>query len=188
MNNQKNTTQSLQKEKSGEQKHISASIRFFLLLLYISFCTSFLCAIIPISSASVFALMICICILAVIYTYRVRGKKAKNKMVIAHTSYMISTFWRANILMAVTSFFGLLYMLVMVDYEPLEECANTMLAVIDSVHLQTLQKILGFCGELVVAKNSFNLYIAAFIAFFPPFIYVSWRCLKGILLLIANKN
>lgn len=188
MNDQKTEPHPSQKEEIGRQKSIPESVSFSLLFLYITFCTSLLCAVVPISSASVFALMICICILAAIYTYRVRGKKAKNKIVIAHTSYMISTFWRAIILIAITSFIGLLYMLVMVDYEPLETCTRSMLAAINSGHMRTLQRILNVCGELIIEKNRLNLHIAGFIAFLPIFLYVLWRCVRGSVLLAFSKT
>ena len=183
MNDQNTLTQPPQEKNAEEQMRIPESVSFFLLFLYISFCTSFLCALIPISSTSVFALMICICVLAMIYTYRVRGRKARNPIVIAHTSYMITTFWRANILLAITSFIGLLYMLVMVDYGPLELCTTPLFKAFNSGHVQAFQKILSFCGELIVEKNRVNLQIVGLIAFLPIFIYILWRCVRGSMLL-----
>jgi uncharacterized membrane protein len=188
MNDQKTATHPSKKEEAGEIEHTPESVSFFLLFLYITFCTSFLCALVPISSASVFAFMICICILAAIYTYRVRGKKSKNKLVIAHTSYIISTFWRANILLAITSFIGLLYMLVMVDYGPFDICTKPIISAINNGHVRALQRILNVCGELVVEKNRLNLKIAGFIAFFPVFLYVLWRCVRGSMLLAFSKT
>ncbi len=161
---------------------------FLLLFLYIAFCTSFLCAVFPISYISIFALMICICVLAGIYTYRVRGKKAKDKLVIAHTSYMIRTFWNANILFAISAFFGLLYMLVVVDYHPLEVCTEALFSAVNHGNMRSVNKIIDFCGELIFEKNRQNLKVAGFIACLPVFIYVLWRCMRGSCLLAFYKT
>ncbi len=188
MNDQKAATHPSQEKKARTQESIPESVSFSLLFLYIIFCASSLSALVPISSASVFALMICICILAAIYTYRVRGHKGKNTIVIAHTSYIITTFWRAIILLCITSFIGLLYMLVMVDYAPLEKCTSPMISAFNKGHFQALQKILDFCSELIVEKNRLNLRVVGFIAFFPVFLYVLWRCVRGSMLLAFSRT
>lgn len=164
-----------------------ASGRLFLLLFYVVFCSSSLIATVPVTSMSVFALMICICILAAIYTYRVRGKKARNKLVIAHTTYIIRTFWRICLLLIITSFVGLLYMLVMVEYGPLEECIVTIFGTVNKGNFSRTYEILGVCGDLIIEENRRNLHFVGFIAFSPVFLYVLWRCVRGSILLAYNK-
>jgi uncharacterized membrane protein len=132
--------------------------------------------------------MICICSLAGAYTYRVRARKRKNKIVVAHTSYVIKTFWRSCILLLITGFVSLLYILVMIDYAPLEECAKPMILAFNNGSLKTLQKVLGACGELFAVKNNINLQVAAFIAFSPVFLYVLLRCVRGSMLLAFSKT
>jgi|GEM_PF-5647002 len=188
MDNQKTAANAPQEENSEKQKQASGSEGFLLLLFYITFCTSFLCAVTPLSSASVFSLMICICVLSAIYTYRVRGKRARNKLVIAHTTYMIRTFWRANILLAITSFIGLLYMLVIVNYEPFDTCTNAILNTVNKGHTEAIYKILKICGNLIIEKNKINLQIAGIIAFSPVFVYVLWHCVSGSMLLAFGKT
>lgn len=187
MNDKNTSTQSQQKQETGRSEKISESGRGILLFLYLVFGTSFLIAVVPVSSVSVFALMTCICILAAIYTYRVRGGKAKNKLVIAHTTYIIRTFWHACLIFIISSFLGLLYMLVAIKYGPLEKCADAMFDAVCNGHLHVLLKIFEICGNLLVAKNKMCLQIVGFIAFSPVFLYVLWRCARGGMRLVFEK-
>ena len=188
MNNQNAPAQISQEQETGDLKRAPVAKRGILFFLYLVFCASSLTAFVPVGPASVFALMLWICVLAVIYSFRVRARKAKNKLVITHTTYLIRTFWRACLVIIISCFAGLLYMLVVVDYHPLEKCAGAVVDAIGHGHIRVLFKIFEICGDLIVVQNETNLKIVGFVAFSPVFLYVLWRCVRGCLLLISGKK
>lgn len=158
-----------------------------LFILYVVFCSSFLCALIPVGGLSIFASMICICALSALYTYRVRGRKAKNLFVIRHTTYLIHSFWQANILLAATCFIALLYILIVIDYQPLEACSGALLSAAEHGRVDTMLRLYNICGRLLFEANKLHMYIAGFIAIIPIFFYISWQFLSGLTLLLLGR-
>ena len=190
MNNQNITKDTLAiKQKADEEcKALPSSGRFLLSVFYSAFCVSLLFALVPVGSSSVFALMLCIFVLGLLYTYRVCGEKTKNRLVIQHTTYMIGTFWRANILLAITSFVGLLYMLVVVDYQPINSCMGTVTGALEKGQMRVLSKIFEICGQLIYEQNKVHIHIVGLITFVPVFLYVLIRCIRGCILAISGNN
>ena len=190
--NNKNTTKNFPaiKQKADEECKALPSYlgRFLLSVFYIVFCVSLLYALVPVGPISVFALMLSIFVLGLLYTYRVRGKKIKNHLVIYHTTYMIRTFWRANLFLVITGFARLLYMLVTIDYQPIDTCMEAVSSALKKGHMRVLSKIFEICGELIFEQNKIHIHIVGVITFVPVFLYVLIRCITGCVLAVFGIN
>ncbi|MFP4097737.1 MAG: hypothetical protein ACLFP8_05230 [Alphaproteobacteria bacterium] len=161
------------------RRPIRRSHSFVLLVLYILFYTSLLRALVPVGAESIFSLMICICSVGVLYSCRVRGRKNKDKITVRHINYMIRTFWRVALYLIITGFIGLLYMLVVVDYHPVEVCVSSLFSSIGKGQIRLLPKIFELCGELIVEQNKSHFRISGLIIFVPVFLYVLFRCISS---------
>jgi len=156
-----------------------------IIVMYIIFFLSFSLALIPVSAASVFAIMICVCTLSTIYSFRMNSEE--DSLLENHMTFLIRTFWRANLYLLITSFVGILFLLVSIDYQPLSPCINTISSTLQRGNFSLLSKILGVCNSIFIEKNWFNIKITAFIAFFPVLLYLLVRCVKGWALIIQYK-
>ncbi len=156
-----------------------------IIVMYIIFFLSFSLALIPVSAASVFAIMICVCTLSTIYSFRMNSEE--DSLLENHMTFLIRTFWRANLYLLITSFVGILFLLVSIDYQPLGPCIDTISGTLQRGHFSQLPKILGVCNSIFIEKNWFNIKITAFIAFSPVLLYLLVRCVKGWALIIQYK-
>ncbi len=140
-------------------------------------------------ATTIFAIMVTICILAGLYSVRTNAEE--DSLLENHTTYIIRVFWRTNLFLFYFSNISIIYMILMVDYSPLKPCVgyieDHILSMIFEGKLDELKQILSFCEKPFLEKNQFHLYITAFIAFGPAFLYYSLRSLKGSLLTIAGK-
>lgn len=165
------------------------SKKIILFFFYSSLCASLICTALPSGKIAVFALMTSICILSFIYSLRVRAQRSRNRYVIIHTLFMISTFWRALGLFITSCFAALLYMLVAVEYAPIEQCASAVYDTIYHGQLHVLSEIFELCGALIIEKNKVHFYVVRFIVFSPFLLYVLLRCVRGVVLLMrVRKN
>ncbi len=156
-----------------------------IIVMYIIFFLSFSLALIPVSAASVFAIMICVCTLSTIYSFRMNSEE--DSLLENHMTFLIRTFWRANLYLLITSFVGILFLLVSIDYQPLGPCIDTISGTLQRGNFSLLSKILGVCNSIFIEKNWFNIKITAFIAFSPVLLYLLVRCVKGWALIIQYK-
>ncbi|PCI52931.1 MAG: hypothetical protein COB36_13810 [Alphaproteobacteria bacterium] len=173
-----NVTTKLKKE----QKKILAFYIVFFISIFISF--------IPVNMASLFAVMICVCTLSAIYS--VRSTAEEDGITENHMTYLIRTFWRANLYMLIAALFGLLYLTIAIDYIALKPCltyiADHGTYIIRNGTFDIVFKIMKPCSDVFFQKNQHNLVIAAFIAFFPTLLYLLFRCIKGGMLIMNNEH
>lgn len=170
-------------DKAQKERHV-------ILAFYVVFFTSIFISFIPINIASLFAIMICVCTLATIYSMRVNSEE--DGITENHMTYLIRTFWRANLYMLIAGLFGILYLAIAVDYIALKPCLTYITDhgtyIIRNGTFDIVFKIMKPCSDVFFQKNQHNLVIAAFIAFFPTFLYLLFRCIKGGLLIMNNEH
>ncbi len=159
--------------------------RFKMMVMYFVFFVSYSVAIIPVSAASVFALMICVCTLAVIYSFRMNAEE--DSLLENHTTFLIRTFWRSVLYLIISSFVALLYLLISVDYAPLSPCLEVLNNHIERADIRHIPQVIGLCNEIFIETNMVNIKIMAFIAFSPILLYLLVRCVKGWALIVQYK-
>ncbi len=160
-----------------------------ILVLYTIFFGSFFIAIIPISIASIFAAMICVCTLSIIYA--IRSNSEEDSLAENHMTYLIRTFWRANLYLFIMMFFAFTYLTVFADYIPILPCIkymeNNFYFLARQANTQQLLSIFTPCKEEFFKHNQTHLRVSEFIAFSPTLVYLFLRCLKGWILVVQNK-
>ncbi len=156
-----------------------------MMIIYFVFFVSLSVAVIPISGASVFALMIGVCTLAVIYSLRMNAEE--DSLLENHATFLIRTFWRANLYLLITSFIAMLYLLISVDYAPLSPCIEVLNKHIEKADIKHIPKVIQVCNEIFIETNMINIKIMAFIAFSPILLYLLVRCVKGWTLIVQHK-
>lgn len=172
----------------SDKPETKALVHYAIFVSYITFTLSLSLALVPIPSVSVFSLMICVCTLGGLYSFRLDGKLKENDFVYSHSAYIVRTFWRSCVLLLITSFIAILYMLVAINYNPLEPCFKAAINTLNNGHFENLTKITTICSGLLVEKNIIHIKIVGFIAFIPIFIYVLVRCGTGLALLMYNRK
>lgn len=173
-----NVTMKLEKE----QKNILAFYVVFFVSIFISF--------IPVNIASLFAVMICVCTLSAIYS--VRSTAEEDGITENHMTYLIRTFWRANLYVLIASLGSLLYLTIFVNYITLHPCLSYIsdhwTYIVRQGNFDTIFSIMKQCGSVFYSKNYHHLIIAAFIAFSPSLLYLLLRCVRGWRLIIKNER
>ncbi len=172
-------------QQTQEQK-IQRKILFF----YGLFFSSLIVSLIPFSIASIFTLMICVCTLAGIYS--VRSTAEEDSLLESHMTHLIKTFWRVNLYLVLTTVFGLLYVALFADYQPLRPCLNTfqrhIVYISENLSAKLLDKVFKGCKATFLEKNYNHLIITAIIAFGPILFYLLRRCIKGVILIKNNQH
>lgn len=175
------STDTIPKNRKEEKK---------ILILYAVLFISMLVSFIPVNIASLFAIMVCVCTLSIIYS--IRSTAEEDGMIENHTTYLIRTFWRANLCVLISSLVSLLYLTVFVNYVTLQPCisyiSEHLTYLVRQGSLNTLMMIMEPCGNVFYNKNQHHLIIAAFIAFFPSLLYLLLRCVQGSILVVKNER
>lgn len=160
-----------------------------ILTLYFIFFISFMITLVPFSIASIFAFMICVCTLSVIYSIRSRAEEdsvLENQMTL-----LIRTFWRANLYLLISFTFGLGYLMFCADYLPLKPCLAYIerhgVSILMNNTESRLMRIISSCQKPFLAQNFMHLVISGSIAFAPILGYLFYRIAMGILALLNNK-
>ncbi|PCJ99381.1 MAG: hypothetical protein COA45_04905 [Zetaproteobacteria bacterium] len=161
-----------------------------ILTFYIVFFTSIFISLIPVNIASIFAIMICVCTLSALYS--VRSTAEEDGLTENHMTYLIKTFWYANLYIVIASLGSLLYLTIFVNYIALQPCVSAIsdhwTYIIRQGTFELISKIMKPCGVDFYNKNQHHLIIAAFIAFSPSLFYLLLRCIKGWVLIMKNKH
>lgn len=161
-----------------------------ILALYVILFISMLVSFVPINIASLFAAMVCVCTLSVIYS--IRSTAEEDGITENHTTYLIRTFWRANLFVLISSLVSLLYLTIFVNYVTLQPCisyiSDNITYIIRHGSLKTIMMIMEPCGNVFYNKNQHHLIIAALIAFLPSLFYLLIRCAQGSILVIKNER
>ncbi|PCI97696.1 MAG: hypothetical protein COB14_08675 [Alphaproteobacteria bacterium] len=169
--------------KTNKEKHM-------IIAFYIVFFTSIFISFIPVNIASLFAMMICVCTLSAIYS--VRSTAEEDGITENHMTYLIRTFWRANLYILIASLGSLLYLTILVNYVTLQPCISYIsdhwTYIIRNGNFETISTIMKPCGVIFYDKNHHHLIIAAFIAFAPSLLYLLFRCIRGWWLILKNKR
>ncbi len=152
-----------------EQKNI--------LVYYGVFFASFMIALIPVTVASVFATMICACVLAAIYVER--AKSEKDSFVYNHMTFLIRSFWRANLYLLFTVLIALIYMVLVANYDTFGACIDAMFKAMNGGKFGRMKTLAYACEKLFFKENSAHLKTAAVIAFAPVVVYLLYRCTYG---------
>jgi len=156
-----------------------------MMVMYFIFFVSFSVTVVPISGASVFALMIGVCTLAVIYSFRVNAEE--DSLLENHTTFIIRTFWRSVLYLLITSFIAMLYLLISVDYGTLAPCIEVLNNHLERADIKHVPQVIGLCNEIFIETNMINIKIMTFIAFSPILLYLLVRCVKGWALIVQYK-
>jgi len=156
-----------------------------IIVMYIIFFLSLTVTLIPASAASVFSFMICVCTLSTIYSFRMNSQE--DSLLENHTTYLIRTFWHVFLYLIVTGFVAVLFLLVMVDYEPLSLCPGALGNALNKGNFALMGKVMNVCTEIFYQKNLMNIKVSAFIAFFPVLLYLLLRCVRGWTLIVQYK-
>lgn len=152
-----------------------------ILIVYFIFFASFIVALVPLSIASIFALMICVCTLAVIYSIRSRAEEdsiTENQM-----TFLIRTFWRTNLYLVITCALGGGYLVTFADYLPLKPCTDYFeryfLSIANNMSLEKLVIIFSKCEGDFTQSNWKHLMISMTIVICPALSYMIYRITKG---------
>lgn len=148
-----------------------------ILIYYGVFFASFFLTLVPVSVVSVFSLMICACAVAAIYMERARQED--DSLISNHMTFLIRSFWRGNLYLVLSSLCGLMYLLLMADYETFGACVDAMLRAINSGSFERLGGLAHACEKLFLKENADHLKTSAFIAFIPIVTYLLYRCAYG---------
>lgn len=148
-----------------------------ILIYYGVFFISFVIAIIPVSVASVFATMICACVLAAIYVER--AKADKESFIYNHMTFLIKSFWRGNLYLLITLTIALIYLLFISNYDTFGTCVDAMLHALNKGNFSRMGTLAHACEQLFFKQNSVHLKTAAVIAFAPIVVYLLYRCTYG---------
>lgn len=148
-----------------------------ILIFYAVYFASLLITMVPISSASVLALMFSTCMLAAAYSIRLNA--TKNGFLANHLTFMIRTFWRANFYLLFTVAVSLMYLFLLADYDTIGACFNTMYKTLQHGQIEQLIRIAIACEQLFFEQNEKHFHVTAFIAFTPIVGYVLYRCTLG---------
>lgn len=150
-----------------------------ILIYYGVFFTSFLLAFIPVNAVFVFALMICVCMLAGIYMER--AKVDADTFIHNHMTFMIRSFWRANLYLLGTVILGALYLILMADYETFGACVNVIGSVLNNGDIGRIPNLALACEQKFLEENSGHLLVSAVLSFAPIVFYILYRCAFGVL-------
>ena len=148
-----------------------------ILIFYSVFFASFLLTLVPVTAVSVFSLMICVCTLAATYSTRVNAEE--DGLLENHMTFLIRSFWRANLYLLFTGTVSLIYLFLLADYETFGACIQAMSTAINNGNLERLNSLAYACETLFFDKNYNHLIITAFIAFAPIVGYLLYRCTLG---------
>ncbi|MGH1378908.1 MAG: hypothetical protein ACRBB3_08815 [Alphaproteobacteria bacterium] len=161
-----------------------------IITLYTFLFTSMTISFIPVNITSLFAAMVCVCTLSVIYS--IRSTAEEDGLMENHTTYLIRTFWRANLFVLISSLLSLLYLTAFVNYVTLQPClsyiSENITYIIRHGSLKTILMIMDPCNDVFYNKNQHHLIIAAFIAFLPSLLYLLMRWVQGSVLIIKNER
>lgn len=150
-------------------------------IVFVIFFLSMFVSFIPLSVASVFSMMVCICTLATVYS--MRGTAEEDGLVENHMTFMIRTFWRVNLYFLITSVLAILYILIMADYSVLKPCFalsdKFLYSAIDMHDLSKFNYLIEICKSTFFDRNLNHLKITAVIAFLPIILYLLYRCVVG---------
>ena len=111
----KNSLTTLRKALAEQDKE-----KRMIMMIYIVFFISFIVTLVPLNIISLFLFMICVCTLAGIYS--IKSNSEEDSFAENHMSYLISTFWRANLYFFIAAMFAALYIGIFTNYISLKPC------------------------------------------------------------------
>ena len=164
----------IKKHEAKEKRNI--------LIMYIVFFSTFIGTFVPKGFFAVFSVMICVCTLATIYS--VRSRSQEDSILENQCTFLIRTFWRANLYLFFSFILAALYILFTVDYTPLKPCMafieEHFQSVVTNLNGKVISKIMNSCSETLINTNNKSLIFGSLIAFFTPFTYIIFRFVRGI--------
>lgn len=180
----KNTLTTLRKALAEQDKE-----KRTIMTIYVVFFLSFIVTLIPVNIISLFSFMICVCTLAAIYS--VKSNSEEDSFSENHMSYLISTFWRANLYFFIAAMFAALYIGIFTNYHTLKPCMgyidDYLMSAIRKLDFSRLPSILRTCEKPFMESNKITFIVTAFIAFSPALFYIAYRCFKGWAYFIKNE-
>jgi uncharacterized membrane protein len=156
-----------------ERKKILALYIFFFAVLYLSFLSP------PVIAA--LSLMACICILAGLYSIRANAKE--DTLIKSHASFMIRTFWRANLYLIYSTMLGMVFLVLFIDYSPFFPCMDYLsynwITVMQYWDFPDFIKLFKRCYTPFIKSNTMHVVAMIFIIIFPVLIYLLNRFILG---------
>lgn len=154
-------------------------------ILFFLYFGSIFAAFIPLTIASLFAAMICVCVIATLYA--TKSSAEEDSLVEHHMAFMIKTFWRANIYVLICTIFALIFLLVAADYASLSPCLRSLNNFLLNVNFSKITALAELCEKTFVHNNMKQIIVAGIIALVPTLLYLFVQCAK-VWVMIANDK
>ncbi len=171
------------------EDHISQKDKRIIYSSYIFLFLSMFATLIPINIASVFSLMICVCTLAAIYS--VRSNAEEDSILENHMTFLIRTFWRANLYLLISIMLAGIYIAMFADYSAITPCVsyiNDHLAtIIENSDISRIKKIMEPCSNAFYNNNKHYVMVTILLALLPLLTYLIYRCFFGCVFLRKSK-
>ena len=149
--------------------------------LFFLYFGSLFAAFIPLTIASLFAAMICICVVATLYA--TKSNAEEDSLTENHMKFMIRTFWRANLYVLICAIFAVIFILVAADYSSLSPCIraldNFLINAANTANLSKIQALAELCEKSFIKDNLKQMITAGVVALGPTLLYLIVQCLKG---------
>lgn len=164
-----------QKRRSAfsERKKVLSLYILFFGMIFLSFVTP--------PQAAVLALMMCILILAGIYS--IRSQVDEDTLLESHCTFLIRTFWRANLCMLYAVLLCAAYLLMFTEYGAFTPCFGFIgqhwQSMLMNWDAERYGKLLAGCGHAFYKANAIHVYIAGSLLLVPPTFYIFYRFFVG---------
>ncbi len=172
------------------EEHISKKEIRVIYISYLVLFLSMLAAFVPVSIASIFAAMICVCALAGVYS--IRSNAEEDSITENHMTFLIRTFWWANLYLLISTMLAGIYLAAFADYSSLTPCVsyinNHLAAILNNGDMGRIEKIMKPCGEAFYNGNQQHVIITLLLALAPVLTYLMYRCSLGCFFLKGGRS
>lgn len=160
-----------------------------ILATYVFFFISIIMMALPSAYPALIGMILCVLILMGLYS--ARSKAEEGSMTETHMSYLIRTFWRANLFLLYALVPALIYAALYISYNKVWTCLTVLPPeMIDSMRYTDtaqLEALANACVSTFMSENKKPLMIAALIAFGPVGSYILVQFSLGLHRLTQNK-
>lgn len=160
-----------------------------ILLMYVIFFLSVPLIFLPSAYASLIGFLVCVFILIGIYS--VRSKAEEDSLTENHMTYLIKTFWRANLFFFYALIVSAIYLCLFANYDKVAPCIfilpDRLVDAAMQMDFRSMNKLLDSCLQTFAASNQKHLVVTAIIAFLPLGSYLLFRYLQGWLCAVKGK-
>lgn len=162
---------------------------FRILLIYIAFFLSIPLIFLPSIYASLIGMLVCLFTLIGIFS--VRSKAEEYSLTDNHMTYLIKTFWRANLFFLYSVIVSTIYLCLFANYDKVAPCLfilpDRLTDAVMSMDFKAVKILSDGCWKTFVKTNEIHLIVTAIIAFFPLGSYLLFRYFQGWLCAVKGK-